>query len=549
LHNSEQGTLVWGGNFDGTFTFTPNPAFSGTIIVPYQVEDPQGLNSTAEIRITISRLDLLLSGIQLVNVNCGTLGSITIPEPTSGGTAPYEYSLNNVDFQTSNIFSNLAAGSYIVYVKDANNCNASTPVTIANDCPGYLITGIVYNDVDGLTDNDVDGAVYNAGGLSAILVNSSGNVLAISPVSAIGAFSFNGVLDGAYTIQLSTSTPTIGQPAPLVTLPTGWVTTGEYLGTGVGSDGTANSALSIVVSGANVENDKFGIQQVPIAGNGANSAKNPGGTLQVEVPANTFTNGDGTTVNPSSDFVPGVVAAIHITAFPTGATSIVINEVTYTSDGSGVSTIWPSGGLTVPTDGNGNPTQIISVDPTNNGFTQIIIPFVSIDNGGFESGNIGQAVLNLTPYPDLTPTIDLPSNTFIQDQVKNVVLVIEEVNNFPTAPGITVFSLSAPLGYAIQPYNSSLLNMTPSGGSVNLSVNNTEFEVILSSPTLMVFKAKAGVMIGARSFKSIGIELKRTTALGGATSNITVNITTDPTRSYDSNDFNNIFSRILNAQR
>ncbi len=42
----------------------------------------------------------------------------------TGGTAPYIYSLNNVDFQADNVFTNLATGTaYIVFVKDINDCN------------------------------------------------------------------------------------------------------------------------------------------------------------------------------------------------------------------------------------------------------------------------------------------------------------------------------------------------------------------------------------------------------------------------------------------
>ena len=38
----------------------------------------------------------------------------------SNGVMPYEYSLNSVDYQSSNQFDNLNAGTYIAYVKDAN---------------------------------------------------------------------------------------------------------------------------------------------------------------------------------------------------------------------------------------------------------------------------------------------------------------------------------------------------------------------------------------------------------------------------------------------
>lgn len=51
-----------------------------------------------------------------------------------GGTQPYLYSLNNFtgDGQQTNIFRNLTAGNYTIYVKDANGClkTSATPVVV-----------------------------------------------------------------------------------------------------------------------------------------------------------------------------------------------------------------------------------------------------------------------------------------------------------------------------------------------------------------------------------------------------------------------------------
>ncbi len=95
------------------------------------------------------------------------------------------------------------------------------------------------------------------------------------------------------------------------------------------------------------------------------------------VPATTFTATDG---------APGIVSSIRITAFPNSVTSITINGVLYTS------ATFPSGGVTVPTNASGNPTQPILVDPFD-GPRTINIPFVAIDNGGFESSAPGTATL------------------------------------------------------------------------------------------------------------------------------------------------------------
>jgi hypothetical protein len=133
-----------------------------------------------------------------------------------------------------------------------------------------------------------------------------------------------------------------------------------------------------------VSQANFGIQQPPTAGSGIYETYNPGGTTQVTVPASTFTN-----LTNSSDESTGTVSSIRITAFPTNATSIVIDGRSYTSAD------FPTGGVIVPMDANGNPTQTITVDPIDGNVT-VTIPFRSIDNAGAESTNIGTAVIKLT---------------------------------------------------------------------------------------------------------------------------------------------------------
>lgn len=266
--------------------------------------------------------------------------------------------------------------------------SGTTGVSEANfGIQSISISGTVFNDTDGLTDGTVDGTGTNAGGLYVNLVNTLGQVVASIPVNPDGTYTFTGE-DGvrantSYSIILTRSVQTVGANLSAATLPNGWTSTGEYLGAGVGSDGTVNSILSVTTGTTNVINANLAIQQPPIAGGGYNTDTNPGGTTQVTVPANTFTN-----IQNSTDTAPGTVTFIRITAFPTGATTIVINGTSYTSG------TFPAGGVTVPTDANGNPTQTITVDPEGDGSVRVIIPFKAIDNAGQESANTGTAILD-----------------------------------------------------------------------------------------------------------------------------------------------------------
>ncbi len=269
---------------------------------------------------------------------------------------------------------------------DANDNDTPTPVNFTL----ITISGKVFNDVDGLTDNLIDGAGTNAGVLYVNLVNpSTGAVIASIPVNSDGTYTFtpsNGVqANTSYSIILTAAEQTVGATLTAATLPTGWTTTGENSGTGTGSDGTANSILSVTTGTTNVTDVNFGIEQLPTAGSGEYTTLNPGGTVKVTVPPSTFTND-----TPSSDIAPGTVTSIRITAFPSNATTITINGITYTSS------TFPAEGVIVPTDASGNPTQAISVDPTSNGETTVIIPFKAIDNAGKESENTGNAVINFT---------------------------------------------------------------------------------------------------------------------------------------------------------
>ena len=58
----------------------------------------------------------------------------TITATGFNGTLPYQFSIDGVNFQTSNLFTGLAAGNYIVTIKDAEGFIDTTSVTLSNNC-------------------------------------------------------------------------------------------------------------------------------------------------------------------------------------------------------------------------------------------------------------------------------------------------------------------------------------------------------------------------------------------------------------------------------
>ena len=109
-------------------------------------------------------VDLKFNGCvyrQYVNITEAPLPAIisieingsTVTIGAGGGTPPYEYSLDGVTWQTSNVFLNLPRGSYIIYVRDSKRCeDVQRPFTIIN-----LINTITPND-----DGHNDGIDYSA---------------------------------------------------------------------------------------------------------------------------------------------------------------------------------------------------------------------------------------------------------------------------------------------------------------------------------------------------------------------------------------------------
>jgi hypothetical protein len=67
--------------------------------------------------------------------SCSGANNGSIVVMASGGSLPYQYSLNGGPLQSGNVFSGLAAGNYSIRVVDVNGCNASFSVTIN---PGTL---------------------------------------------------------------------------------------------------------------------------------------------------------------------------------------------------------------------------------------------------------------------------------------------------------------------------------------------------------------------------------------------------------------------------
>lgn len=113
-----------GGAFQSSNTF--NNLAAGTYSIT--IKDAGGCTFT--FPATVNNNPLLTASLNIVEPSCfnSTNGTITITP--SLGTAPYQYSLDASPYQANNVFSNVAAGNYVLHIKDATGCIKDTPVVI-----------------------------------------------------------------------------------------------------------------------------------------------------------------------------------------------------------------------------------------------------------------------------------------------------------------------------------------------------------------------------------------------------------------------------------
>jgi len=115
--NGENSAFI-NGLSDGTFSVT--------------VEDANSCSN--ESSVTLTYPEQITFELSRVNITCGETNSgIVIVENISGGTGPYEVSINGGNFDNTQSFENLPIGNYAIVVKDANGCTLSESTSIIQE--------------------------------------------------------------------------------------------------------------------------------------------------------------------------------------------------------------------------------------------------------------------------------------------------------------------------------------------------------------------------------------------------------------------------------
>ena len=142
---SGAGGLVFNIN-GGTFQASGN--FTGLAAGSYIITAKNSNNCTGSSTFTLTGpnqctgVSITLSNTIVNNSPCQSPATGSITVTAAGGTGPYTFRLNNGAFQSSNIFSALVTGSYIVTARDVNGCSASTSATVLDMPAGPLFAAV-----------------------------------------------------------------------------------------------------------------------------------------------------------------------------------------------------------------------------------------------------------------------------------------------------------------------------------------------------------------------------------------------------------------------
>lgn len=220
----------------GTFGTLTSGAYTVT------VKDAGGC--TFDVAVTITQPANALTGTISTQTNVLCFGASTGAVTVTGvnGTAPYQYSFQGGAYAATNTFSNLAAGSYTVSVKDAGGCLANVPITITQ--PAAALSGSITSQTNVSCNGDNNGSVTvaGAGGTAPYQYSLNGGAYQASGT-------FGTLIAGAYTVTVRDANSCTKDVAVTITQPAAALTGSITSQTNVKCFGANDGAVTVAGAG------------------------------------------------------------------------------------------------------------------------------------------------------------------------------------------------------------------------------------------------------------------------------------------------------------
>jgi len=149
--------------------------------------------------------NMLVGSASLMNVtatgiisSCINTGSVTLN--AAGGAAPFNYSLDGINYQLSNTLNGLTPGSYTGYAKDANGCIATTAFIISQtNIHISRSTGAISNFC---VNTGRESVVADGGRFPYSFSLDDVNYITVLPGGEPTVYTFTNLAPGAYTVYV-----------------------------------------------------------------------------------------------------------------------------------------------------------------------------------------------------------------------------------------------------------------------------------------------------------------------------------------------------------
>ena len=192
--------IKFNGGAWGTLNPVTGSSFSDTTGIAgtyqFQITDAQGcVFQTNTITISPISNPSILS-IVPVSPLCGgdNNGTLTVNLNTSFGTSPFQYNINGGVYQTSNVFTNLIAGTYTIGVKDSKDCIDTETIVLTQPQP-LLGQSLMVQPITCVITTGTIQATAVSGGTAPYQYSINGISFVTNPI-------FTGLSAGTYTITI-----------------------------------------------------------------------------------------------------------------------------------------------------------------------------------------------------------------------------------------------------------------------------------------------------------------------------------------------------------
>ncbi|MFN8291531.1 MAG: gliding motility-associated C-terminal domain-containing protein [Chitinophagaceae bacterium] len=232
-------TLDGGAPQAGTVPYTFSNLASGAHTIT--VTDAAGC-VTGNIPVTVPAGPALTTTVSTTDVLCngGSTGTLTIAVPTIG-SPPYQYSIDNINWFNSNVFTGLPAGTYTAYFRESNGCQGQLNNQIINE-PALLAAGSATTPVSCNGGSDGTITITGTGGITPYEYSIDGGTTWVSSgVFTVPANTYNIIIRDA-NLCTKTVSATVTQPAVL---------TASSVNTNASCNGGNDGTITITASGGN----------------------------------------------------------------------------------------------------------------------------------------------------------------------------------------------------------------------------------------------------------------------------------------------------------